>query len=274
MADIHAATSTYESGTNDTATPVTANVSNVLAVHRNAPSSAITQMQTIMGLGTTLKGSAADLATRLSILLDADGKMKTLSSANKTTFPGTVSEGMLGTASLTASEVVRMHATLDKLESAGVTIPVGASGDVAIVTDTQTLTNKTLTTPTLTIPVIADFTSATHTHLSAATGGNLGTDSVGTAQIKTVSNGTFTTSAYDGAVGTSQTFTTAGAERYSEFTIDSVGADGVGNITVSPYYIANATAAVKGQYVLVDDGTGTGGGGQQVTVTWDNHTAV
>lgn len=44
----------------------------------------------------------------------------------------------------------------------------GATGAVVGTTNSQTLTNKTLTAP-----VIADFTSATHTHLAAATGGTI-----------------------------------------------------------------------------------------------------
>ena len=51
------------------------------------------------------------------------------------------------------------------------------TGSIVGTTDTQTLTNKTLTsptitTPTITVPVIADLSSMTHNHKSAAKGGD------------------------------------------------------------------------------------------------------
>lgn len=167
MADIHSASSTYDTGTNDTYTSLDEN-DDVLAAHQNGPASAIVAIETILGTGTTLKGSLADLVARLAVALANTGKLNDFSSSTKTTFPGTVSEGMTGVTSLTAGKIVRMHATLDRLESTGMEAPSGGTGNVVTETNTQTLTNKTLTTPT-----IGNFTNATHTHISAATGGIL-----------------------------------------------------------------------------------------------------
>jgi len=174
MADIHAATSSYDTGTNDTYTTLTDDVDDVTAIHQNGPASAVIAIETILGSGTGLKGSVADLNTRLNIAIAGTGKLKDFSSTTKTTFPGTVSEGCTGASSFTASQIVRMHASNDVLESTGYTVP-GSSGVMVSEADTQTLTNKTLTTPT-----IGSFTNATHDHADAAGGGVL-TGNAGTS---------------------------------------------------------------------------------------------
>jgi hypothetical protein len=189
MADIHAATSTYDTGTNDTYTAVQDMVDDVLDNHQNGPASAIIAIETILGTGTTLKGSAADLVARLAVALESSGKIKDFSATTKTTFPPTTAEGCLGdvTANYTASQLVRKHATLEKIESTGYTVP-GASGVVVSEGDTQTLTNKTLTTPTINsptivTPTIASFTNATHDHSNAAGGGNISASAIPSSTI-------------------------------------------------------------------------------------------
>lgn len=106
MADIVNATSTYSSGTIDTASTLVDNVSPHAAKHVNYPVGAIIQVETILGSGTTLKGSVADLATRLAVPLESNGKLKDFSSTTKTTFPPTVTEGCTGAASFTDGAVL------------------------------------------------------------------------------------------------------------------------------------------------------------------------
>ena len=175
MADIHLAPSTYDTGTNDTFTTLVDATDDVLAVHQNGPASAIVAVETILGTGTTLKGSAADLATRLGVAHEASGKLSDFSATTKDTFPGTVAEGCTGATSFTASQVIRKHATNDVLEATGYTVP-GSSGVLVSEGDTQTLTNKTLSAPT-----IGDLSNMTHGHTGASTGGILtGNASTGT----------------------------------------------------------------------------------------------
>jgi len=76
MADIMLATSTYQTGTNDTASTLVNNVTSTDATQPNGMASAIIQLETILGLGTDLKGTAADLVARLAVLLQASGNIK------------------------------------------------------------------------------------------------------------------------------------------------------------------------------------------------------
>ena len=73
MADLTVANSTYSTGTNDTASTLTNNVSATDAQQYNGLSTAIIGIQTILGIGTTLKGSLADLVARLAVQIGADG---------------------------------------------------------------------------------------------------------------------------------------------------------------------------------------------------------
>ncbi len=74
MADlITTGTSGYATGSIDTATVLVNNVSPTDAKHLNGPASAIVQIETILGSGTTLKGTAADLAARLAVALNPTG---------------------------------------------------------------------------------------------------------------------------------------------------------------------------------------------------------
>ena len=73
MANIITASSGYQTGSIDTASTLVNNVSPTDAAHINGPASAIIQIETILGVGTTLKGSTADLATRLGISINSDG---------------------------------------------------------------------------------------------------------------------------------------------------------------------------------------------------------
>lgn len=105
MADIINAASGYQTGALDTATTLVDNVSPTAAKHINYPAGAIIQIETILGTGTTLKGSAADLATRLAVGVNADGTLK-LSTDAAITGPLSVSKGGTGVATLADGGVV------------------------------------------------------------------------------------------------------------------------------------------------------------------------
>lgn len=95
MADIINASSGYQTGSIDTATTLVNNVSPTDAKHINGPAGAIVQIETILGSGTTLKGSVADLATRLAVGLDSAGLLK-LSTDASITGPLSVAKGGTG----------------------------------------------------------------------------------------------------------------------------------------------------------------------------------
>lgn len=73
MADLMQGASEYESGTLDTAAILVNNVSPMNANQPNGLADAIIQMQHILGSGPDLKGTLADLATRLAVQMTAGG---------------------------------------------------------------------------------------------------------------------------------------------------------------------------------------------------------
>lgn len=77
-------------GTPDTFTAVSDGPSgtDAVAAHINGVATAITELQTLLGNGLTLKGSVADLVTRLSRIVGADGAL-----VKGTSFPGTPIDG-------------------------------------------------------------------------------------------------------------------------------------------------------------------------------------
>ena len=168
MADLHAATSSYASGTNDTYTAVTDNVDEFVAIHQNGPASAIVAIETVLGDGSALPGSVADLATRLAVAIANTGRLNDFSSTTKTTFPPATTEGCTGNTSFTDGEIVYYaeDTSGNTIRSTGVANPSSAGGTMVTTSNTQTLTNKTLTTPT-----ISSFANATHNHTNAAGGG-------------------------------------------------------------------------------------------------------
>ena len=154
MADLKTADSAYaSSGAADTHTDLVNNVDDADADHINHPVSAILAIQAVLGDGLTLPGTQSDLASRLAVPIETNGKLKDFSSTTKTTHPGVVSEGMTGATSFSASQIIRKHSSNDVLESTGYTVP-GTSGVMVSEDDTQTLTNKTLTSPSITGPTI------------------------------------------------------------------------------------------------------------------------
>lgn len=73
MADLMQGSSEYELGTLDTAAVLVNNVSPVNANQPNGLADAIIQMQHILGSGTDLRGTLADLATRIAVQMNASG---------------------------------------------------------------------------------------------------------------------------------------------------------------------------------------------------------
>ncbi len=77
MSDIIATgTSGYASGAIDTASTLVANVSPISVKHPNGLASAVVQLETILGSGTSLKGTLANLVTRLAVLIESTGLLK------------------------------------------------------------------------------------------------------------------------------------------------------------------------------------------------------
>ncbi len=105
MADIINASSGYQTGSIDTATTLVNNVSPTDAKHINGPAGAIVQIETILGSGTTLKGSTADLATRLAVGLDSAGLLK-LSTDASISGPLNPAKGGTGLATITDGAVM------------------------------------------------------------------------------------------------------------------------------------------------------------------------
>lgn len=99
MADLTTNNSTYATGTNDTATTLVNNVSPTDAKHINGPNTGIIQIQTVLGSGTTLVGSTADLASRLAESLEPDGKLSTVPITEGGTGLAAIAQGKILTSS-------------------------------------------------------------------------------------------------------------------------------------------------------------------------------
>ena len=73
MADLMLSNSTWSAGTTDTASTLANGIDQKRAEHINGPASAIVSLETILGSASSLKGSHADLATRLAVSIPASG---------------------------------------------------------------------------------------------------------------------------------------------------------------------------------------------------------
>lgn len=93
MADIALANSTYSTGTNDTASTLVNNVTATDAQQWNGVATAVVGIETILGTGTDLKGSTADLVARLAVEHNADGTQKTVTVAKGGTGATTLTDG-------------------------------------------------------------------------------------------------------------------------------------------------------------------------------------
>lgn len=75
MADLMTGTSTWATGVADTATTLLNGVDQKKAEHINGPAAAIVALETILGDAPSLKGTHADLASRLAVALPPDGQL-------------------------------------------------------------------------------------------------------------------------------------------------------------------------------------------------------
>jgi len=75
MADLMLSNSTWAAGTADTASTLVNGVDQKRAEHINGPASAVVAIEGVLGAANSLKGSHADLATRLAVQLPASGKI-------------------------------------------------------------------------------------------------------------------------------------------------------------------------------------------------------
>jgi len=75
MADLMLSNSTWAAGTTDTASTLVNGVDQKRAEHINGPASAIVALETGLGAAASLKGSHADLATRLAVQIPASGRI-------------------------------------------------------------------------------------------------------------------------------------------------------------------------------------------------------
>lgn len=73
MADLMLSNSTWAAGTTDTASTLANGIDQKRAEHINGPASAVVSLETILGSASSLKGSHADLATRLAIAIPSSG---------------------------------------------------------------------------------------------------------------------------------------------------------------------------------------------------------
>lgn len=109
MADLTLNNSGYQTGSIDTASTLVNNVSATDAQHINGPNSGVLQIEAILGSGTGLIGSVADLNTRLAVEHNADGTQKTL----------TVPKGGTGLVSVVAGGIPLGNGTSALFASAG-----------------------------------------------------------------------------------------------------------------------------------------------------------
>ncbi len=167
MADILNANSTYASGTNDTASTASDGVTLHAAKNINGALSACVDIETILGVGTTLKGSMTDLVARLAVGMSAAG---VLDVNDATAFPGplNVARGGTGASSLTDGGILLGSGT-GAITALGVAtngqIPIGDnSTDPVLATITGTSNEITVTngagTITLSLPTSIEISGA------------------------------------------------------------------------------------------------------------------
>lgn len=151
MADILNANSSYASGTNDTASTATDGVTLHASKNINGALSACVDIETILGTGTTLKGSMTDLVARLAVGISGAG---VLDVNDATAFPGplNVARGGSGASSLTDGGILLGSGT-GAITALGVAtngqIPIGdGSTDPVLATITGTANEITVTNST------------------------------------------------------------------------------------------------------------------------------
>ena len=102
---INTGASDFATGSLDTTTTLVNGVSPHSATHVNGISSAVVQIEAVLGSAVTLKGTQPDLATRLGVALGSDGILK-LSTDAAVTGPLSVSKGGTGRVTLTTNRAL------------------------------------------------------------------------------------------------------------------------------------------------------------------------
>jgi hypothetical protein len=119
MADlIVTGVSDYATGGIDSATVLISNVSTISARHPNGLAAAIVQIETILGSGTSLKGSMADLVARLAVAMEANGRL-VISDSAKLSGVLPMASGGTGTTTFTAGKVLLGNGTSTPLTGFG-----------------------------------------------------------------------------------------------------------------------------------------------------------
>jgi len=195
MADLMGGTSGYQTGAIDTATAQVNNVSPHNANHINGVAAGIIQIETVLGIGTSLKGTAADLVARLAVALQNTGKLLDFSSTTKVTFPPAVGEGCTGATSFTANGVLLGNGVspiqVTAAGGASTVLAVGAGGGAptfSTITDAMVdwanIVSAELVLDRDATDVLLDFTSSEVTLYSfSVPGGTLGTNRMIVVQL-------------------------------------------------------------------------------------------
>lgn len=117
MADLKFAESSYGTTGLDTHTDLVNNTDSADGDHINHPVSAILNIETTLGAGETLKGTQADLVTRLAQSIEPTGKLKDWTATSKTTFPPNASE-ILQTTAGTIAAIIENSGKLSTTQTA------------------------------------------------------------------------------------------------------------------------------------------------------------
>ena len=268
MSDLMVANTTYTLGTNDTASTVANNITLIDAQHINGPASACVGIQTVLGLGTSLIGTKADLVARLAVSLASDG---TLVLDDYLFEPGDICTSFRSskTGWLLMDGTERSNTTYVNLFDQIITYISNASSSYAVRTGTAT-GNPTADAGTDTFTLAAHgLGNNTVVYFTNSGGGLPGGISVTTKYyiINTAAN-TFQVSTTSG--GSAVNLTTAGTGThsvYSTFICDARGVFPIGKDNMGGSS-RNRTTDVAA------DGTGQGGGSEDAINVSHNHTAT
>lgn len=201
MADILSANSSYSTGTNDTASTAVDGVTLHAAANINGALSACVQIETILGVGTTLIGNQADLVARLAVGITNAGVLRV---NDATAFPGPldVARGGTGAATFTDGGILLGSGT-----GAITALGVASNGQIPIGDNT-------------TDPVLATITGGAGIDVTNGAGTiSLAVDNT-VFNVAPASVGSGSTRTHEGATTISSSQNLSGVHYYSTFTLD------------------------------------------------------